>query len=131
MSFALKIERFTKPAKNRMSPTQAKPKNKRHASPAFAILVAKDAEVRADFGDGFEKPGQQSRKNSGTESIPWAALGKLGMLRRDRAERVKKDKQSTQVKERRDLNLKINTLLLSRAERSLTLPISLIKTGQI
>lgn len=94
MSFALKIESFTKPAKNNVSPRQAKPKNKPHANPAFAIFVEKAAKVTTDFGDGFENRGQPSRKNSGAEGTPGSgnpalgAPGKQGMVRQDVAERV-------------------------------------------
>lgn len=88
-----------------MSPTQAKPKNKWHASPAFGILVEKDAEVRADFGDGFEKPGQQSREHW---EHPMGSTGKTGDAQEGQGwegdTRLKKDKQSIQVKGRRDLN---------------------------
>lgn len=83
-----------------MSPTQGEPKNKSNASPTFGILVEKDAEVRADLGDGFEKPRMR-------EQGMLAPPGKLGMARQELAERVTRgtrDKQRTQVNERRDWN---------------------------
>lgn len=87
-----------------MSPTQAKPKNKPHADPAFGIFVEKDAEVRADFGGGFEDEDGRAGRALG-------ALGEQGMARQGgwKGDRRLKGQTEDSGEREKGFELKINT----------------------